>query len=271
MVDYSNIFKDLFIKLKESELRRDKQLIFTNKNKEICAGFLRFNDKDANLSFNGNYYTTVHINNETIEVFHGYNKRQIKKYTLEEILNTKKNITSIFDYIIKATNNMIEENKKQCVYNDSILLKNRIKGLLQDKVSIGLLGNEKNKLVGVFMKDPDATSLKNGIDFTILYDKKQFLILYAESGNYPDRLITLGELGIVISSIVNDVRAIGQPTTFYNLENCPCLEWKFTNKNIDLKEITDKDIEYVYEYQRDENNLAKSLVKKKYYCLDGSK
>ena len=28
---------------------------------------------------------------------------------------------------------------------------------------------------------------------------------------------------------------------------------------------------FVYEYQRDENNLAKSLVKKKYYCLDGSK
>ena len=230
MKDYETIFRNLFEQLKQSSLPINKKIVFTNEEGLICAGHLTFNQEEATFTFNGVEFISINIKENYFALYNGINSFNIKRYDLKDILTKNERISKTLDFMIDATNRIILKSQIKGK-NDLEYLKDELKLSLGDKITIGLYGKDKDKIVGVYLLDD--LSLNQGIDFTIIYDKAQGLVLYTESGNYAQNLEVLGKIGLAISTIMTDSSLFGQPSHFYNIEKTPCLEWKFIkNKSL---------------------------------------
>jgi len=129
---------------------------------------------------------------------------------------------------------------------DVVWLAYQLKNKLGNKISINKFGLYKEVLEGIYKLD----GYNRGIDFSILYNDKNFLIVNVGevyiSARYEDKLFVLNNIKNAIKNIVRDGVSLGEPSVFYNIRDekykVPCLDYVYTDKENVIKAFQDKTI-----------------------------
>ena len=272
MFDYTSVFMKLFEELKESDLERNTKIVFKDKNDHVCVGHVIFNDNEVHWRISSNKFCSIKIVDNKVCLIYGLSNSMYDEYDLNELVNKDDEVKKICDYFVEATCGLLTKNKDILNEDTTIDLnevRNKLKGLLQDKISIGSLGKNKDTLTGVYLHNPDQDNLNHGIDFTITYNENN-LVLYIEDQSFIDGLDIACKLGLVISSIISNNILIGNPTKSYINQNIPCFIWDLNNRKQNNL-IDDVKIEYLIDKQRDEQNLSKILTKREYISININK
>lgn len=269
MYDYESVFNKLFIELKESNLKRDIKIVFRDKEGHVSVGHVIFNDNEVHWRTSSRRFCSVKIVDNKVSILYGLTNFKYDEYNLNELANKNDEISTVCDYFVKSTCILLDNNKEKEENNTNIdlrELKTRLKGLLQDKVVLGLIGKNKNSINGVYLSNPDEMMIRDGIDFSITYDDNN-LVLYIDNPSFINSVDIACKLGLVISSIVSNNILIGNPTKSYINQNIPCFIWNL-NKKKDNNLIDDFKVEYEIEQQKDQNNLSRVLSKREYYSIN---
>ena len=272
MYDYESVFKELFRELKESNLEKDTKVVFKDKEGHVCVGHVIYNDNEVHWRTSHHKFCSVNIVNDKVSLLYGLTNFKYDEYNLNDLANKDDEVKTNCNYFVDATCillNKNQEDEKTESFIDLNEINRKLKGLLQDKISIGTIGKNKNRLSGVYLPNPDEMKLNDGIDFDIVYEDNN-LILYVDDKSFISSLDIACKMALVISSIVSNNILIGSPTKSFLNQRIPCFIWDL-NEEKEKEYIEDFNIEYHAEPTRDEQNLSKTLSKREYLSINRKK